>query len=96
MVDLGICSALPSSGGIQFRQGVRTLTVQASEQGPRYVLLEALRMFEGELITQRYITFCELSQSLSSCCLMEWKNASRRGFAVTTRGKSVDFCCILA
>ena len=47
MVDLSICSALPSSGGTQFRQGVRTLMVQASEnshreQGPRYVLLEAL------------------------------------------------------
>ena len=47
MVDLGICSSLPSSGGIEFRQGVRTLTVQASEnshgeQRPRYVLLEVL------------------------------------------------------
>jgi hypothetical protein len=41
-VDLGICSALPSSGGMQFRQGIRTLTVQASEQRPRYVLLEIL------------------------------------------------------
>ena len=44
MVDLGICSSLPSSGGIEFRQGVRTLTVQASEnshgeQRPSYVLL---------------------------------------------------------
>ena len=46
-MDLGICSALPSSGGMQFRQGVRTLTVQASEnsqgeQRPRYLLLEVL------------------------------------------------------
>jgi hypothetical protein len=45
VVDFGICSALPSSEGIQFRQGIRTLTVQASEnshgeQTPRYVLLE--------------------------------------------------------
>jgi hypothetical protein len=45
VVDLGICSALPSSGGMHFRQGVRILTVQASEnshgeQRPRYLLLD--------------------------------------------------------
>jgi hypothetical protein len=45
VVDLGICPALPPSGGIEIRQRVKTLTVQATEnrkgeQRLKYVLLE--------------------------------------------------------
>jgi hypothetical protein len=47
VVDLGICSALPSSGGIEFRQGVRTLRLSPHRRrhacrldylSPRYIV----------------------------------------------------------